>query len=69
MPQSMGVWRLSRDPFLRTWELAEGSDIRLTRIRPYQGSPSVAFTFRLVDEGGKRHCLMLRARVTDLSDA
>jgi hypothetical protein len=57
------VRRLSRDPYFRTWELLLGqSDIRLTRIRPYKHHPAVTLSFRVVDEGRDRHCLILRAR-------
>jgi hypothetical protein len=55
-------WRLSRDPLVYTWPLANRSDIRLVTVKPYLEFPVVYLSFSIFDEPRDRYCLMLRAR-------
>lgn len=56
------TWELARDPISYTWELAPGSPIRLTWVKPHREFPAIFLSFLFIDELGERHCLMKRAR-------
>ena len=61
-------WRLSRDPYARNRHLAPGSDVYLTWLEPYKEHPAVAFSFRIVKERYRQHCVLEKARKTNVPD-
>jgi hypothetical protein len=55
-------WRLARNPLRHTWELSDGSKIRLAWVKPYLEFPAVYLSYEIVTETQSRYCLVNRAR-------
>jgi hypothetical protein len=53
-------WRLARNPLMQTWEIKDGSGVRLAWVKSYRGYPAVYLSFK-IDLSGPR-CVMCRAK-------